>query len=88
MQFAPLFGHQYSHLWIDFNLDAQISADNSNYIGYMGPNEAALPMLKNYIVNDPRINPPAELLATLIELKYLAPADLQQYSDRWTSLRA
>jgi spermidine/putrescine transport system substrate-binding protein len=77
-----------AHLWINFNLDAQISADNTNYIGYMGPNEAALPHLKNYIVNDPRINPPAELLATLIELKYLPPADLQQYTDRWTSLRA
>lgn len=77
-----------AHMWINFNLDAQVSADNTNYIGYMGPNEAALPLLKKYIVEDPRINPPAELLATLIELKYLAPADLQQYTDRWTSLRA
>ena len=77
-----------AHLWINFNLDAQISADNTNYIGYMGPNEAALPLLKKYIVEDPRINPPAELLATLIELKYLPTADLQAYTDRWTSLRA
>ena len=77
-----------AHLWINFNLDAQISADNTNYIGYMGPNEAALPLLKKYIVEDPRINPPAELLATLIELKYLPTAELQAYTDRWTSLRA
>jgi spermidine/putrescine transport system substrate-binding protein len=77
-----------AHLWIDFNLDATISAENTNYIGYMGPNAAALPMLKNYIVEDPRINPPAELLATLIELKYLQPADLKQYTDRYTALRA
>jgi spermidine/putrescine transport system substrate-binding protein len=89
--FVVLSGAQHpiaAHLWINFNLDAQISADNTNYIGYMGPNEAALPLLKNYIVNDPRINPPAELLATLIELKYLPPAELQAYTDRWTSLRA
>ena len=30
-----------AHLWIDFNLDAEVSAANSNYIGYMGPNAAA-----------------------------------------------
>jgi spermidine/putrescine transport system substrate-binding protein len=77
-----------AHLWIDFNLDAQISADNTNYIGYMGPNAAALPLLKKYIVEDPRINPPAELLAQLIELKYLEPDDNAKYLDRWTSLRA
>ena len=31
-----------ANLWIDFNLDAQISAANSNYIGYLGPNAAAM----------------------------------------------
>jgi spermidine/putrescine-binding protein len=25
-----------AHLWIDYNLDAKVSAANSNYIGYMG----------------------------------------------------
>ena len=30
-----------AHLWINYNLDAQVSAANSNYIGYMGPNAAA-----------------------------------------------
>jgi spermidine/putrescine transport system substrate-binding protein len=77
-----------AHLWIDFNLDAEISAGNTNYIGYMGPNEAALPLLKKYVTEDPRINPPPELLATLIELGYLPPAELQKYTDRWTALRA
>ena len=89
--FVVLSGAQHpiaAHLWIDFNLDATISAENTNYIGYMGPNAAALPMLEKFIVEDPRINPPAELLATLIELKYLQPADLQQYTDRYTALRA
>jgi len=89
--FVILSGAQHpiaAHLWIDFNLDPEISAENTNYIGYMGPNEAALPLLKKYITEDPRINPPAELLATLIELKFLQPAELQAYNDRWTALRA
>jgi spermidine/putrescine-binding protein len=72
-----------AHLWIDFNLDAQISAENTNYIGYMGPNDAALPLIDDYIVEDPRLNPPAEELAKLIELAYLAPADLEQNPNRW-----
>jgi spermidine/putrescine transport system substrate-binding protein len=77
-----------AHLWINFQLDAQISADNTNWIGYMGPNEAAYPLIDDYIINDPRLNPPAEVLAELVELQYLAPADLAEYTNRWTALRA
>jgi spermidine/putrescine-binding protein len=77
-----------AHLWLDFNLDADISAENTNYIGYMGPNEAALANVESYIKDDPRLNPPAEVLAELIELQYLEPADLDQYTNRWTALRA
>ena len=77
-----------AHLWIDFNLDATISAANTNYIGYMGPNDAALPLIEAYIKDDHRLNPPPERLAQLIELEYLAPADLAQYTDRWNALKA
>ena len=77
-----------AQLWIDFNLDADISAANTNFIGYMGPNEAAKSKIDDYIVSDPRLNPPAEELAKLIELEYLAPADLAAYTDRWNSLKA
>jgi len=77
-----------AHLWIDFNLDADISAENTNYIGYMGPNDAALPKIEGYIKDDPRLNPPQEILDQLIELAYLQPADLAQYTDRWNALRA
>jgi spermidine/putrescine transport system substrate-binding protein len=77
-----------AHLWIDFNLDAQISAENTNYIGYMGPNDAALALIDDYIKNDPRLNPPPEVLNELIELVYLPPADLAQYTDRWNALQA
>jgi len=77
-----------AHLWIDFNLDAEVSAANTNYIGYMGPNEAAWPLIEDYIIDDPRLNPPPERLAELIELQYLQPADLAEYTNRWTALRA
>jgi len=77
-----------AHLWIDFNLDGDVSAANTNYIGYMGPNEAAKAKIDDYIIKDPRLNPPAEELAKLIELEYLAPADLSAYTDRWNQLKA
>lgn len=77
-----------AHLWIDFNLDAQISADNTNFIGYMGPNDAALPLIDKTISEDPRLNPPAAELAKLIELAYLKPADLDEYTKRWLALKA
>ena len=77
-----------AHLWIDFNLDGAISAANSNAIGYMGPNDAALPLIDKTIRDDPQLNPPAEELAKLIELAYLKPADLDEYTKRWLALKA
>ncbi len=89
--FVVLSGAQHpvaAHLWIDFNLDAQISSENTNWIGYMGPNEAAKPLIDDYIIEDPRLNPPPEVLAELIELQYLEPTVLAEYTNRWTALRA
>jgi len=77
-----------AHLWINFNLDPEISAGNTNYIGYMGPNDAASSLIDATIREDPRLNPPAEVTAKLAELSYLAPADQAKYTDRWNRLRA
>ncbi|HLX35345.1 MAG TPA: spermidine/putrescine ABC transporter substrate-binding protein [Candidatus Limnocylindrales bacterium] len=77
-----------AHLWINYNLDPQVSANNTNEIGYMGPNAAALPLIDPTIKNDPRLNPPDSVKAKLVELAYLAPADLDKYTKRWQLLRA
>jgi spermidine/putrescine-binding protein len=77
-----------AQLWLNFNLDAQISAENTNYIGYMGPNAAAQQFIDPAIIGNPRLNPPHDVLAKLIELAYLAPADLDKYTQRWNALRA
>jgi spermidine/putrescine-binding protein len=77
-----------AHLWLNFNLDANVSAENTNYIGYMGPNAAAEQLIDPAITGDPRLNPPADILAKLVELAYLAPADLDKYTQRWNALRA
>ncbi len=77
-----------AHLWINYNLDPKVSAANTNAIGYMGPNVAAQQYIDPAILNDPRLNPPADVQAKLVELGYLAPADLAQYTQRWNALRA
>jgi len=77
-----------AQLWLNYNLDAQVSAANTNYIGYMGPNAAAQEFIDPTIKNDPRLNPPKAVLDKLVELLYLAPADLDKYTQRWNALRA
>ena len=75
-----------ANLWINFNLDAQISANNSNYIGYMGPNAAAQQFIDPSLLNDPTINPSKATIDKLTELIQLEGASLDKYTQRWTTL--
>ena len=54
----------------------------------MGPNQAALSLIDKLITEDPRLNPPKEVLDKLVELAFLAPDDLKAYTDRWLTLTA
>jgi spermidine/putrescine transport system substrate-binding protein len=76
-----------ANLWIDFNLDAKVSAANSNTTYYMGPNAGALPLIDPSISGDPRINPDKAVLDKLVELLELG-ADLDKYTQRWNALKA
>jgi spermidine/putrescine transport system substrate-binding protein len=76
-----------ANLWINFNLDAQVSAANTNYIGYMGPNAAAMQYIDKAILDDPTVNPDIALLDKLVELLNLG-ADLDKYTKRWNALKA
>jgi spermidine/putrescine transport system substrate-binding protein len=76
-----------ANLWINFNLDAKVSAANTNYIGYMGPNAAAMQYIDKTILEDPTVNPDIALLDKLVELLDLG-ADLAKYTQRWNALKA
>lgn len=76
-----------AHAFINFMLDAEVAADNTNYIGYMGPNEAAKAFIDPAILEDPAVNPDKSLVSKLQEILDLG-ADEQKYTDRWTTLRA
>ena len=76
-----------AHLFINYMLDAQISADNTNYIGYMGPNEAAKQFIDPTILEDPTVNPDQATVSKLQEILDLG-ADEEKYTSRYTKLRA
>ena len=77
-----------AHLFINHMLDAQVSASNTNFIGYMGPNLAAQEFIDEAILNDPAVNPDKAVLEKLEELLDL-PNDVDKlYLDRWQAYRA
>jgi spermidine/putrescine transport system substrate-binding protein len=76
-----------ANMWIDFNLDAKVSAANTNFIGYMGPNAAAMEFISKDILGDPTVNPDIALLDKLVELLQLG-TDLDKYTQRWNALKA
>ena len=45
-------------------LDAQVSADNTNFIGYMGPNAAAKAFIDPAILANPAVNPDQAVSST------------------------
>ncbi|HVO44857.1 MAG TPA: polyamine ABC transporter substrate-binding protein [Steroidobacteraceae bacterium] len=54
-----------AHLFINFLLDPQVAAKNSNQVKYANSNTASYPLLSDVVRNDPNIFPPPEVMAKL-----------------------
>lgn len=76
-----------AHLFINHLLDAQVSAANTNYIGYMGPNAAAREFIDPAILADPAVNPDQAIVEKLQELLDLGQDVRAEYLSRWQTLR-
>jgi spermidine/putrescine transport system substrate-binding protein len=76
-----------AHLFINHLLDAQVSAANTNFIGYMGPNAAAKEFIDPAILENPAVNPDQAVVEKLEELLDLGQAVRDQYLSRWQELR-
>ena len=76
-----------AHLFINHLLDAEVSAANTNYIGYMGPNAAAKEFIDPAILDDPAVNPDQAIVDKLQELLDLDQAVRDEYLSRWQTLR-
>jgi spermidine/putrescine transport system substrate-binding protein len=76
-----------ANLFINYMLDAEVAAANTNYIGYMGPNEAAKEFIDPAILEDPTVNPDQSAVEKLQEILDLGEDEVK-YSERYTKLRA
>ncbi len=54
-----------AHAFINYLLDPQVAANNSNFVNYANGNNASLPMVKDEVKNDPGIYPTPEVKAKL-----------------------
>lgn len=77
-----------AHLFLNHLLDAQVSASNTETIGYMGPNEAAKEFIDKAILDDPTVNPTKAILDKLEELLDMPNAVDEEYLSRWQAYRA
>ena len=54
-----------AHAFINYLMDAQVAANNSNFVNYANGNAASLPMVNDAVKNDPGIYPTPEVKAKL-----------------------
>lgn len=54
-----------AHAFINYLMDPQVSANNSNYLNYANANAASTPLLNDEVRNDPSIYPTPEVKAKL-----------------------
>ena len=78
---------QNAHLFIDYLLRPQVSADISNYVAYASGNAAALELVEEEIRSDGNIYPSAEVQAKLFTFAVLPPEVDRLYTRIWTTLK-
>ncbi len=70
-----------AHQFINFLLDPEVAARNTEYIGYSTPNAGAMELLDEEIVGDERFYPPAEVTARLEVYQNLGKTLLAHYNE-------
>ena len=70
-----------AYRFIDFLMDPEVAAANTNYLQYANPNIASAPHIDPKLMEDPGLYPPADVLSRLKVLQPLSPkveAELQR----------
>ena len=76
-----------AHVFINFMMDPQITANNTNYVWYANANKASLPMVEQEIKDDPGIFPPAEVRAKLWVAKVYDKRTDRVVTRLWTKIK-
>ena len=75
-----------AYAFLDFLMEPQIAAANTNYIQYANPNAASAPFIEDKLMNDPGLYPPADVLQRLVVLQPLAPKVEAELQRIWAKL--
>ncbi len=67
--------------FINFMLDAEIAAQNTDWVGYSTPNSAAMELIDYEITSDERFYPSDEVIDNLEYYQYLGDLYTQKYND-------
>ncbi|RNF40742.1 ABC transporter substrate-binding protein [Planococcus salinus] len=70
-----------AHAFINFMLDAEVAAQNADYVGYSTPNEAATELMDPEVIEDERFYPPEELRGRLEVYENLGLEMLGVYNE-------
>lgn len=70
-----------AHAFINFMLDPEVAAQNTEYVGYSTPNRSAMEILPEDITEDERFYPDDELTAKLEVYENLGRKMLARYND-------
>src|SRR5690554_1896445 len=76
-----------AHKFINFMLDAEVAAQNTDYVGYSTPNKAAMALLPEETVNDERFYPSAELTEKLEVYENLGKEMLGLYNELYLQFK-
>ncbi len=76
-----------AHAFINFMLDAEVGAQNTDYVGYSTPNAAAMELLDEEVTSDERFYPPEEQRENLEVYENLGLEWLGEYSERFLEFK-
>ncbi len=76
-----------AYTFINYLLDPQVMANNSNFISYPNAIPKAKELMEKSITSDPTVYPPPEVQAKLFTLAILPPEVDRQYTRIWTELK-
>lgn len=76
-----------AHAFINFMLDAEVAAQNADYVGYSTPNLAALTFMDADVINDERFYPDEETRNHLEVYRNLGLEMLGQYNELFLAFK-
>ena len=76
-----------AYAFINYLLDPQVMANNSNFIHYPNAIPKAKALMDKSIVDDPTVYPPPEVAAKLFTFAIIPPNVDRQYTRIWTELK-